>query len=338
MAGITIKEYGLTFVWACLREYLGGSWPILLIFAVGIAAGIVLALIRKPAEAPLEIVDAKDYVPGKYDDSPMPDASSVTWMLLSIVIFCALTVMNPFLVRYLIPKFGMTTVYYRFFWILPITFGAAYWLVRMTGSVRRKTLQAAVFALIVAGLAFVMPLNPGIRNVRIPTNVYKVDGAVPVLCEAIHKDFEQTQYYENAVRKLEETSDRTSKEWLKRTARQNPLCVFPYGIEFSVRQYDPSIRLLFNRNLRLFYEGNTSTGITYNQKNRRYMKRKKILDAMYGRDPSLATEEFETAMQETGTHYLIVEEHLANGGFLVQAGCRQIGVVAGYTIFRYGLD
>ena len=61
-----------------------------------------------------------------------------------------------------------------------------------------------------------------------------------------------------------------------------------------------------------------------------------ILDAMYGRNEEVTTEDFQTAMEKTKTKYLIVEEHLANGGFLVQAGCRQVSVVAGYTIFRYG--
>ena len=336
MAGITIKEYGLTFVGACLKEYLGSSWPILLLFALGIIVGICVALMKKPKEAPLEIVDAKDYVPGTYEDSPLPESSSIIWMFLSIVIFCAVTVMNPFLVRYLIPKFGMTTVYYRFFWILPITFGAAFWLTRIVGAVRRKVLQAAVCAVLIGGMAFLMPLNPGIANLHIPTNVYKVDGAVPVLCDAIHKDFVNTQTYGNAIRELSEIPDRNAKQWLKATARQYPICVFPYGIEFSVRQYDPTIQLLLNRNLRLFYEGNTSTGITYGSKNVRYMKRKLILDAMYGRDPSIAAEDFQKAMTDTRTNYLIVEESLANGGFLVNAGCTQIGVVAGYTIFRYG--
>ena len=159
MAGITIKEYGLTFVWACLREYLGRSWPILLIFAAGIVAGILFSVFKKEKEAELEVVDAREYVPEKYEDSPLPDASSVTWMFLSIVLFCLVTVMNPFLVRYLIPKFGMTTVYYRFFWILPITFGAAYWLARAVGSVRRKVLQAGAFALIAAGLAKITSIS-----------------------------------------------------------------------------------------------------------------------------------------------------------------------------------
>ncbi len=335
MSGITLKEHGLTFVWACLKEYLGASWPFALIFAVGIAAAILLPHIRRKKEAELEIVDAKEYVPGTYEDSPGPDASSAAWMFLSIVIFCALTVMNPFLVRILIPRLGMTTVYYRFFWILPITFGAAAWLTRAVGSLRKKAIQAILFALICAGLAFLIPLNPGLKNLRIPTNVYKTDGAVPVLCDSIHKDYEQTAAYQKAVDKLSRTTDRSSKKWLKRKAKEYPLCVFPYGIEFAVRQYDPTIRLLFNRNLRLFYEGNTSTGIAYNQKHKRYMRRKHILDAMYGRDPELTEEAFKKAMKKTKTQYLIVEEQLANGGFLVRAGCTQVGVTAGYTIFRY---
>ena len=53
MSGITLKEYGLTFVWACLKEYLGASWPFALLFAVGIAAAILLPHIRRKKEAEL---------------------------------------------------------------------------------------------------------------------------------------------------------------------------------------------------------------------------------------------------------------------------------------------
>ncbi len=335
MTGITVKEYGLGFVRACLREYLGGSWPILLIFAAGIAAGILLALKGRKREVPLEIVDAKEYVPGQYEDRQLPGESSVTWTFLSIVIFCVVTVMNPFLVRVLIPRFGMATVYYRFFWVLPITFGAAYFLTKVAGSVRRKLFQAVLFAAICGVLAVVMPLNPGIRNLRIPTNVYKVNGAVPVLCDAIHEDYEQTQKYQKRMQKLEAVTDHSSFKWMKLKQRTYPMCAFPYEIEFSVRQYDPTIRILMNRNLRLFYEGNTSTGISYGESNKRYQKRKLILDAMYGKDPTITAEAFQKAMFKTGTQYLIVEENLANGSFLVNSGCKQIGVVAGYTIFSY---
>lgn len=335
MSGITLKEYGLTFVWECLKEYLGHSWPLLLIFLAGTAAAILIPVFGRKKEAELDIVDAKEYVPGKYEDKPASDLRSEAWMFLGIVIFCALTVMNPFLVRILIPKLGMTTVYYRFFWILPITFGAAAWLARAVGSLRKKMLQAAVFALICAGLAILIPLNPAVSILRMPTNVYKVDGAVPVLCEEIHKDYEQTSYYEEAAKKLEAAGNRNSRKWLKVAGEQYPLCVFPYGIEFAVRQYDPTIRLLFNRNLRLFYEGNTSTGISYTKKNTRYMRRKRILDAMYGRDPDLTEKKFKKAMKKTGTQYLIVEENRANETFLLSAGCSRVSVTAGYIIYRY---
>ncbi len=337
MTGITVKEYGLGFVWACLREYVADSWPILLIFAAGLVAGILLAVTKKKQETPLEVVDAIEYVPGQYEDRPLPDSSSVTWTFLSVVLFCALTVMNPFLVRSIIPKLGMTTVYYRFFWILPITFGAAYWLTRMVGSVSRKLFQAVLLAGICAAFAFFVPVNPGLKNVSMPTNVYKVDGAIPVLCDAIHEDYEKSQEWQEKQEELAAYTDRTSKKWLNASKEQYPLCVFPYRIEFSVRQYDPTIRLLVNRNLRLFYEGNTSTGINYGEKDKRYMRRKKILDAMYGRDPDLTREDFVKAMDKTKTRYLVIEEHLANGSFLVNAGCRQVGVVAGYTIFSYGI-
>lgn len=336
MTGITIREYGLGFVWACLKAYVGASWPFLLIFAAGLAAGLILA-VKGKKDSPLEVVDAKDYVAGQYEDKVLPDSSAVTWTFLSVLLFCLLTVMNPFLVRSLIPKFGMVTVYYRFFWILPITFGAAYWLTRVTCSPKKKLLQAVLFAGICAAAAFAIPVNPGIKNLRKPTNVYKVDGAVPVLCDAIHEDYEKTtewQFYQN---KLKEPLERTSKEWLNFKEKSYPTCVFPYEIEFAVRQYDPSIRLLVNRNLRLFYEGNTSTGISYGEKDKRYMRDKLILDAMYGRDPEITEDEFITAMERSDTRYLVVEEPRANGSFLIGCGCKQVGVVAGYTIFSFGI-
>ncbi len=336
MSGITIKEYGLAFVGACLREYLGGSWPIALILLLGIAVSILLVLTTKKKEMPLEIVDARDYEREKYESNLLPGPSTVTWLFLSVILVCAVTVCNPFLVRALIPKLGMTTVYYRFFWIIPITFGAAYYIAKAIGSIRKKLFQAAALVLLIGVMAFVMPLNPGIKNLRIPSNVYKVDGAIPVLCEAIHEDFEKSEAYQEAVSDLEKVTDRNSKKWLKKTQELYPVCVFPSQLEFAVRQYDPTIRILFNRNLRLYYEGNTSTGISYGSKDTRYMRRKLILDALYGRDPSITSEEFMKEMEKTKTRYLIAEENLVNGGFLVNSGCTQLGVIAGYTVFRFG--
>ena len=174
----------------------------------------------------------------------------------------------------------MTAVYYRFFWVMPITFGAAYYLTKAVSVIRKPLIRAIVSLALAAALAVLIPVNPGLTNLTLPTNVYKVNGAIPVLCDAIHADFETTQTYQNAVAKREEVTDRNSRKWLKRQAKTYPLCVFPYELEFAVRQYDPTVRLLFNRNLRLFYEGNRTTGITYDESKKRYQRRALILDAI----------------------------------------------------------
>ena len=311
MGGVTVREYGLSFVGVCLKHYIGKSWPILVIFLAGIVVSVILSLRRKPVENPLEVVtvDGKDrnmkYGEGDYEEEP--DGNGSTW-----------------------------TFYYRFFWVIPITFGAAYYLTKAVSVIRKPLIRAIVSLAMAAALAVLIPVNPGLTNLTLPTNVYKVNGAIPVLCDAIHADFETTQTYQKAAARSEKVTDRNSGKWLKRQSRTYPLCVFPYELEFAVRQYDPTVRLLFNRNLRLFYEGNRTTGITYDESKKRYQRRALILDAMYGRNEEITTEDFQTAMEKTKTKYLIVEEHLANGGFLVQAGCRQVSVVAGYTIFRYG--
>ena len=340
MSGVTIKEYGLRFVWVCLKKYMGGSWPILVIFAAGMLAGLLVRLLSQKKEDPLRIVTLKG---GKSpeaetdgEEEGQAPKTQVSMMFLTVTVVCALTVCNPVLVRILIPKLGMTTVYYRFFWIIPVTFGAAYYLVRAYeslpgGAAVRLILAAGLFA----ALAYFLPLNPGLPNVRIPTNVYKTDGAIPVLCEAVHADFEKTERYQKAAAAKAEITDPTSKKWLKAQARTSPVCVFPYQLEFGVRQFDPNIRLTFNRNLRLFYEGNTSTGITYGDGNKRYLRRALILEALYGKNDSITVEDFRSAMKKTKTDYLICEEGKVNGSFLLQAGCAPVGTVAGYTIFRY---
>ena len=339
MGGVTIKEYGLSFVWVCLKNYIGRSWPVLAIFLAGIIISIIVSVLGKKKENPLEVVtvDGADrkmnYGDPDYEDETDDGA---TWAFIWVIIICGLTVFNPFLVRALIPKLGMTTVYYRFFWVLPITFGAAYYLVKAVTAIPKLLVRVIACIVIAAVLVLAIPVNPGLTNLRMPTNVYKVDGAVPVLCDAIHADFEKTQTYQRALARIEKYTNRNSKDWLKAQALLRPLCVFPYEIEFAIRQYDPEIRLLFNRNLRLYYEGNRTTGITYDETKKRYQRRARILDAMYGRDESMTPEQFIEDMNQTKTKYLVVEEHLANGGFLVQAGCTQVGVVAGYTIFRYG--
>lgn len=312
MEGVRIKDYGLRFVWECLKRYFGDSWQIALVCLAGLLVSAALMIFRKK----------KDGV------------SSLNWVLLIVL---GLTVYNPFLVRIIAPKIGMTTVYYRFFWAYPFLPAAAYYLTSAVFLIRRKGLRAAACAGVIALMAVLMPVNPGIfYHMQLPDNVYKVNGAIPVICDAIHEDFEQSTLYQKRTRQAEGT-DPLTKKGARAFVLTLPRCVFPYDMEFQVRQYDPSVTLTVGRNMRLYYEGNKATGVSYSEGSASYRRRKLILDAMYGRDPSISAEKFRKAMKKTRTHYLIVEDTQDSQDFLTAAGCTLIGDQAGYHIYSYGL-
>lgn len=318
MEGVKAAEYGLSFVRECFRRYLGESWLIAVIFFAGMAVTAALHLFSRRK------------------DGGGQTEHAVTRMYLAASIVLALTVYNPFFVRKLVPKLGMTTVYYRMFWALPLTSGAAYYIVLYSGKIRKKVMRGAALAGSLLACALVMPICPGIPNLSVPTNLYKVKGAVPVICSAVHSDYEQSEQYGKAASYAQD-KDISTKEGAEALAMTLPKCVFPYEIEFQVRQYDPGIRLTVNRNQRLYYEGNTATGISYSTDSPIYARLKAILDAMYGRDESLSRETFQSAMEETYTRYLIVESDRADRDFLTDAGCRLVSQTAGYDIYSYGL-
>lgn len=60
-------------------------------------------------------------------------------VFLYYAIFLALTVYNPFLVRYIVPKVDFENEYYRFIWILPVIPGVAYYAVRLVSLIEFKT-------------------------------------------------------------------------------------------------------------------------------------------------------------------------------------------------------
>lgn len=321
MEGVKVSQYGLLFVWECLKKYFGGSWEIAAVCLLGMIVSPLFLLWEKNTEG---------------GESPAV-RSGVTRMNWVLFIVLGLTVYNPFLVKKIVPRIGMTSVYYRAFWAFPFLPAAAYYLTGLVFRGKKKAARAGIFSVIAAASIAVMPLNPGIRyHLQMPDNVYKVYGSIPVICDAIHEDFETKplhQYWETAAEK----TDPMTKKGAASYALTLPKCVFPYELEFQVRQYDPSIALTFSRNMRLYYEGNRATGIGYSEKSAGYARRKTILDAMYARDPSVTITGFQKAMRRTFTSYLVVENTKDNQDFLTTAGCTLIGDEAGYHIYFYDI-
>jgi len=334
MEGITVSEAGLSFVMECFRKYIGQSWEI----AVFCLAGMIvsaLTIIRSRRLVKAGRMNAVEKAPDSSDT--LYGTGPVTWMNWTLLIMLGLTVYNPFLVRKLVPKLGMTTVYYRMFWAFPLIPAAAFYLTELVFLPKRRMLRTAACALAAAGIILLMPLNPGIRyHLALPDNVYKVHGAIPVICDVIHEDFEASEQYRYWKERAEGV-DLNTKKGARTYVLTLPRCVFPSELEFQVRQYDPGVTLTFNRNMRLFYEGNTSTGIQYTSKSAAYRRRKLILDVCRGKTEGVTIEDFQAAMKKTRTRYLIVNPAQADPSFLKTAGCRLVSETAGYCIYSYGI-
>ena len=156
MAGVTIQEFGLSFVKVCLEQY-WGNWWLPLLFLLGLIW--TLALHRKQA--------------------------SVIFVLYTV--FLALTVYNPILVEKIIPKLDFENEYYRFFWILPLIPALAYYGTRLVFLVKNKVGRGVIFAAVTAVILTVgIPLSGVVKNFSAAENLYKVPDDLRAVCDVIH--------------------------------------------------------------------------------------------------------------------------------------------------------
>ena len=163
MAGLSIKENGLQFVWLCLQNYWGSC-----LFLLFFAAGILWSLFcHRKQEARI---------------------------FLGYAVFLILTAYNPFLVSYLVPKIDFENEYYRLFWILPVLPGVAYYAVRLIFALKKrwtKILLTLVFCVVLAAAG--TPLQGVVQNFALAENIYKVPNDLRAVCDVIHEDYGKEQ-------------------------------------------------------------------------------------------------------------------------------------------------
>lgn len=275
MGGVSIEEYGLEFVWICLQKY-WGSCLLLILFL----AGIVWSLFRH--------------------------RNREAGIFLFYTVFLLLTAYNPFLVNYIVPKVNFENEYYRFFWMLPVVPGVAYYAVRLIFSVKRFW-KKAVLVLIAAGImiAVGVPLQGVVENFALIENVYKVPDDLRVICELIHEDSE---------------------------ARE-PRVVFDRKLNTMARQYDPSLRLVLHRDAVLYRAGSTITA-RMDEDSPWYHRQKVIMDLLYYGE-TVELEEFKNALIQTETEYLVVPDEKADGVYLQRAGCELLARAGDYLVYRF---
>ena len=275
MADITIKEFGLGFVRECMETYWGRC-----LFPLLFAAGLIWTLLkhRKKAGA----------------------------VFLGYTAFLFLTVYNPFLVKYVIPKVAFEKEYYRFIWILPVIPGVAYYAVRLVFLMKNKWQKILLtFGLMGIIIFLGTPIDGIVTNFRPIENIYKIPNQLRAVCSGIHQDSDE----------------------------KTPRVVFDPSLNSFARRYDASLELTLNRNAVIYRQGSTVAG-SFDETSRWYTRQKKIMDVIIYQENG-DPEQFQKALYSTRTDYLVVLNMLGNHDFIESAGCERIAETGEYVVYRF---
>ena len=275
MSGITIEELGYGFVKACMETYWGSC-----LFPVLFGIGLLWTVLRREKNA------------------------SKIFLYYTVLLF--LTVYNPLIVRYVVPKLKFENEYYRCIWILPVIPGVAYYGVRFVYAWRKKWQKALAFLLVVCVFAAAgTPMSGVVTDFALAENLYKVPNELRTVCDVIHQD----------------------------QGMENPRVVFDDSLNNMVRQYDPSMMLVISRNAQIYRSGSTVAGV-FDENSKSYQRQKAIMDVVYyQQQDDLKT--FKRALKQTKTDYLVVKIDLSNHDFIRSAGCETVTLTEHYVVYRF---
>ena len=288
MAGVTVKDMGLHFVGICMKYYWGGC-----LFFVLFCAGIFWNV--------LSLAGGRF---GKKEACTKAGRQPAV-VLISMTIVLFLTVYNPFLVKYVIPALHFENEYYRFFWILPVIPGTAYYAVRLVFALRTgwgKALAALAAAAVLAFLG--TPLEGVVKNFQMVENIYKVPDDLMDACRIIHEDGDQ----------------------------EHPRVVFDISLNTVARQYDPSLGLVLGRDAVLYRDG--SAVVTVDPESLVYRRQKVIMDKVFYGE-KVGWKRFRRILKKTRTDYLVLKKDAGLSPYLKRAGCRKAGEAGKYIVYRF---
>lgn len=233
----------------------------------------------------------------------------VSRIFLCYTLFLALTVYNPFFVKAIVARVDFENEYYRFFWALPVIPGVAYYGTRLVFAVKNKFGKAAV-ALLVSGVIVVTgtPLAGVVQNFALADNLYKVPNDLRAVCDVIHGD-----------------SD-----------KENPRVVFDNALNPLARQYDPSLKLVLDRNAVLHRAGSTVVG-KIDEDGSWYRRQRVIMDVVYY-SMGMRIQKFQHVLRKTKTDYLVIPVAHTMHDFFKKAGCEAIAQTENYVVYYYNWE
>ncbi len=278
MSGLSIQEQGLGYIAACFERYLGtGAYVVLGIL------GLLFLVIQKKKE-------------GRFLFIGYP-----------LALLC--TVFNPVLMNPVIEKMGFEAEFYRFFWLLPISFFLAYGLVELASG-RKTHFQKAGVLLVVCVLVLFWNRDAlkTALTFSIPDNVYKAEDGLLEASELIHQN----------------------------SAEKEPKVAFPLEYNLQARQYDPSLRLTLERNKMLYYLGITTAG-TFSEEDSSYRRQAVIMDVVCG-GKQVRPGKLKKALNATKTDYIVAFKFHDVHEVLQKAGCTPIGETVDAVVYltKYG--
>ncbi len=275
MAGVTIQELGLRFVDACMRLYWSSCWYPLL-FVVGLICTLIWGRKRNSR------------------------------IFIGYTLFLLLTVYNPLVVKYMIPRFKFENEYYRFIWILPVVPAVAYYGVRLVTMFKKKWLRVLLAIAVSVGFMILgNPLDGVVTNFAMTENIYKVPNDLRAVCDVIHQNQEN----------------------------DFPRVVFDNGLNSIVRQYDAGIATVISRNASIYRAGSTVAG-TYDEDSSFYKRQKALLDVI---DYHIYEDKegFRSALKKSKTDFIVTLTEQTDNEWLTDCGCELIAQTESHLIYKY---
>ena len=275
MAGVTIQELGLRFVDACMRLYWSSCWYPLL-FVVGLICTLIWGRKRNSR------------------------------IFMGYTLFLLLTVYNPLVVKYMIPRFKFENEYYRFIWIIPVVPAVAYYGVRLVTMFKKKWLRVLLAIAVSVGFMILgNPLDGVVTNFAMTENIYKVPNDLRAVCDVIHQNQEN----------------------------DFPRVVFDNGLNSIVRQYDAGIATVISRNASIYRAGSTVAG-TYDEDSSFYKRQKALLDVI---DYHIYEDKegFRSALKKSKTDFVVTLTEQTDNEWLTDCGCELIAQTESHLIYKY---
>lgn len=216
-------------------------------------------------------------------------------------ILLIVTVYNPVFPMFLDKIFDVNSEYYRFFWIAPVIILVPYITVKLIMSMDDLKMRACIT--VMAVVIFIFSGNFLYKNgYTRADNIYKMPAELINISEIIHRDSDQ----------------------------EYPKAFLEYEYNMQMRQYDPKMRLTIDREDYLYA---VSTPYTEEMLNDEEFPQYKLL-AFLVRDQKVDEDDFISAIEETKTGYIVLDNRNPKTKFLEEEGFELVEDTGAHAIYK----